>query len=154
MQIQVDSREKQRAIAGILDDFDRYGIKYFSSKLYVGDYMNLDNPRLVIDRKQNLLELYQNLCQGKQRFYGELERAKQNGIKMVILCEHGGKIKSLDDVAEWQNPRLNNNPYAWDGVKLRKELMICASTFDVDLQFCDKRTTGRRIIEILSGVRV
>ena len=56
MTIQIDSREKARAIQKIVEEFDRRGIRHPVSKLMVGDYMNYDNPRLVIDRKQNLTE--------------------------------------------------------------------------------------------------
>lgn len=58
MDIQIDSREKARAIKKIIKIFDENGIKHFSSKLLVGDYMSLDNPRLIIDRKQNLHDEY------------------------------------------------------------------------------------------------
>lgn len=61
--IQIDSREHQKVIDGIKKAFDAAGEKWFVSKLYVGDYMNYDNPRLVIDRKQNLSELCGNVCQ-------------------------------------------------------------------------------------------
>ena len=44
MDIQIDTREKQRAIRKILKTFDDNGVKHFSSKLLVGDYMSLDNP--------------------------------------------------------------------------------------------------------------
>ena len=57
MQIQIDSREKARAIKKIVDEFDKQGIQHFISKLYVGDYMSYDNPRLVVDRKQCLSEV-------------------------------------------------------------------------------------------------
>ena len=57
MNIQIDSREKARAIRKIVAEFDRQGVDHFVSKLYVGDYMNYDNPRLIIDRKQDLTEL-------------------------------------------------------------------------------------------------
>lgn len=50
MDIQIDSREKSRAIRKIIRTFDEQGVKHFSSKLLVGDYMSLDNPRLIIDR--------------------------------------------------------------------------------------------------------
>ena len=56
MIIQIDSREKARAIKNIVAEFDRQGITHPVSKLMVGDYMNYDNPRLIIDRKQNLSE--------------------------------------------------------------------------------------------------
>ena len=57
MIIQIDSREKARAITKIVAEFDRQNITHPVSKLMVGDYMNYDNPRLIIDRKQNLSEL-------------------------------------------------------------------------------------------------
>ena len=72
MDIQIDSREKARAIKKIIKIFDENGIKHFSSKLLVGDYMSLDNPRLIIDRKQNLQELCGNVCQQHERFKKEL----------------------------------------------------------------------------------
>lgn len=53
MDIQIDTREKQRAIRKILKTFDDNGVKHFSSKLLVGDYMSLDNPRLIIDRNRS-----------------------------------------------------------------------------------------------------
>ena len=62
MMIWIDSREKDHAIQKILNHFQSVHTKYFVSKLPVGDYMSLDNPRLVIDRKQNLSELCQNVC--------------------------------------------------------------------------------------------
>lgn len=74
MDIQIDTREKQRAIRKIIKTFDENGVKHFSSKLPVGDYMSLDNPRLIIDRKQNLQELCGNVCQQHERFKKELLR--------------------------------------------------------------------------------
>ena len=62
MDIQIDSREKAKAIRKILKTFDDKGINHYTSKLFVGDYMSLDNPRLIIDRKQNLQELCGNVC--------------------------------------------------------------------------------------------
>lgn len=105
MEIQIDSREKAKAIKGILAEFEKQGIKYFSSKLYSGDYQSLDNARLCIDRKQNLTEICGNVCQQHKRFKEELTRAMEHGIKLIVLCEHGGGIKSLEDVKGWHNPR-------------------------------------------------
>ena len=102
MDIQIDSREKARAIRKIIKTFDENGIRHFSSKLLVGDYMSLDNPRLIIDRKQNLQELCGNVCQQHERFKKELIRAIDAGIRLVILVEHGSDIQSLEDVWFWK----------------------------------------------------
>lgn len=98
MVIQIDSREKARAIKKIVAEFDRQGIKHPVSKLLVGDYMNYDNPRLIIDRKQNLSELCSNVCQDHERFRRELLLAKENGIQLIVLIEHGNGFRQLSDV--------------------------------------------------------
>lgn len=149
MIIQIDTREKQRAIKNIVNEFDANKIKHYSSKLYVGDYMNLDNPKTVIDRKQSLNELYQNVCQGHKRFLNELKRALEAETKMIILCEHGDGIKTLEDVKKWKNPRLELNPYAWDGARLYKVLKTICEKYKTKFLFCEKSETGKRIIEIL-----
>ena len=162
MTIQVDSREKAHAITRILEHFHASGVKYYISKLYIGDYMNLDNPRVIIDRKQNLDELCGNVCRQHERFRAELIRAQENGIRLIILCEHGHGIKSLDDVLFWRNPRartkkLINGRWVWTeqkvmhGDTLYKILCTMQRKYGVSFLFCDKGETGRRIVEILSN---
>ena len=154
MTLQVDSREKRHAIDKILSEFDRQGITWFVSKLPYGDYISYDNPRLVIDRKQNLSEICNNVVQDHDRFARELEGAKKLGIHMVVLIEHSRNIKTLSDVINWVNPRLRVSPMAVSGERLFKILTTMQSNkekFDVEFQFCDKNNTGKRIIEILSS---
>lgn len=154
MVIQVDSREKDRAIKKILSDFDSADVKWFVSKLPVADYMNLDNPKILVDRKQNLLELANNVCQDHKRFAAELTRAKEFGMHIVVLVEHGHGIKCLADVLDWVNPRLKESPMAVSGERLFRILstMQCnTNQYDVEFQFCDKSETGSRIIELLGG---
>jgi ERCC4-type nuclease len=153
MTIQVDSREKARAIQKILAEFDRQGVQYYISKLFVGDYQNLDNPRVVVDRKR-LLELCGNVVQDHKRFAAELERAKKYGIHVVILCENTNGITCLNDVINWKNPRLKVSPMAVSGERLFRILSTMQNNhdrYDVEFQFCEKSETGKRIIEILSG---
>lgn len=151
MIIQVDSREKPHAIRQILKTFDGLGIKHISSKLLVGDYMSLDNPRLIIDRKQNLLELCQNLCQDHDRFRAEAKLAKECGIRLIILVEHGEGIKALEDVIFWENPRRQTSPKAVNGDRLYKIMRTFSRKYGVEFQFCEKSETGRVIVEQLSG---
>lgn len=177
MTIQVDSREKARAIKKILSEFDRQEVKYYVSKLFTGDYMSLDNPRLIIDRKQNLSEICANVCQDHVRFRNELIRAQENGIKLIILIEHSNKIKSIDDVENWENPRRkkrvwvedrlitdeDGNEYweaghwetietkAMTGKTLAKVMRTMERKYGCKFMFCDKLHTGQRIIEILGG---
>ena len=148
MIIQVDSREKARAIKPILAEFKRQGVDYYVSKLFIADYMNLDNPRLVVDRKR-ILELCSNVCQDHKRFTAELIRAQQYGIKVVILCENTDGVESLSDVLNWVNPRLKESPMAVSGERLYRILTAMSKKYGVDFQFCNKKKTGAKIIEIL-----
>lgn len=166
MQIQVDTREHAKEWERIKGQFDALGVQYFRSKMYVGDYQSLDNPRLVIDRKKDLQEICGNVCQQHERFKAELLRAKEQGIKLVILCEHGADIKSLEDVYFWQNPRKHQMRWqtvngkrikdvisakAVDGNQLYKSLCTMRARYNVDFVFCQKEETGQKIIEILGG---
>lgn len=162
MIIQIDSREKAKAIQKIIEEFDRQGIKHPVSKLMVGDYMNYDNPRVIVDRKQNLTEVCSNVCQDHDRFRRELVLAKENGIQLIILCEHGKDIKSLEDVIFWKNPRSEKrkkidgkwqkvHTNAMKGDVLYKILTTLEEKYGVRFEFCDKDETGKKIVEILGG---
>lgn len=145
----IDSREKRHAITRIVEYFDQNRISHVTSKLIVGDYQRHDNPLVVVDRKQNLSELCTNLGTDKRRFMDEIRLAKELGVKLTILCEHGGEIHELKDVANWHNPMLEKYPNAITGRDLMERMYRVHIAYGVDFLFCDKRSTGRRIAEIL-----
>ena len=101
----VDTREKKWD--HVRGGFDRLGVVYDRSKLYVGDYAWADRQNVVVDRKQGLQEVYTNLIQQHSRFKDECQRAKEAGIKLIVLVEEEN-IKSVEDVPHWTNPRATN----------------------------------------------
>lgn len=164
MQIQIDTRERKSELSRIERQFNQLGVQSFRSKLYVGDYQSLDNARLVVDRKQDLQELCGNVAQQHERFRAELMRAKEAGIHIVILCEHGDDIKTLEDVYFWINPRtiptewviqdghpvkVAKSPNGVTGPQLYKCLTTIRDRYDVEFVFCSKDETGARIVQIL-----
>lgn len=181
MDIQIDSREKARAIKLILKEFEEQKVNSFISKLLVGDYMNLDNPRLIVDRKQDIQELVGNINTTKEheRFRRELLRANKAGIKLVFLIEHGEDIKTMEDVYFFYQPPIerfrwitkkdsqgnvlkgiNGKPVkekvaytqnAIDGKKIYKSLRTIKERYNADFVFCTKEETGKKILEILSS---
>ena len=162
MTIQIDSREKAKAIQKIIAEFDRAGVKHPVSKLMVGDYMNYDNPRVIVDRKQNLTELCSNVCQDHDRFRRELLLAQEHGIQLIILCEHGKGIETLEDVIFWENPRRKKRKCvdgvwqtvetkAMTGEVLYRILTTLEQKYGVQFEFCTKEETGKKILEILSN---
>ena len=166
MTIQCDTREHAKEWERIRRQFDRLGVDYIRSKLWVGDYMSLDNPRLIIDRKKDLQELIGNVTQQHERFTKELLRAQEKGIKLIILCEHGEGIAELQDVYFWDNPRLHimdwsvvdgkpqkvqKYPRATRGESLYRSLKTIETKYGVEFRFCEKRDTGYMIKTILEG---
>lgn len=150
MIIQIDTREKARAIQQIKEEFKRHGIETITSKLYVGDYARIDNMTTVIDRKQNLNELAGNIIE--KRFHVEIQRAHEHGIKIIFLIEHGRKVKDLIDVLFWTNPRIKESPRCISGEHLYKAMTTLSERYGVEWEFCTKAETGKRIIEILGEV--
>lgn len=139
-----DTREK--ANQNILAYFDKHGIEYKVEKLETGDYMDSDRMDITIDRKRNLGELLTNLCsKDDSRFWREVRRSKEQKIKMIVLCEHGGKIKSIRDVASWKSKYSRVT-----GKQLMEEIYKVHIAYGVEFLFCDKRSTGKRILELLS----
>ena len=166
MTIQIDTREHKSERERIEQQFLSLGVEFFRSKLWVGDYMNIDRPRLVVDRKKDLGELCGNITQQHERFRAELERAQEKNIKIVILCEHGEGIERLSDVYFWHNPRLDimewrvqdghpvkaqKYPRATEGKALMRSLETMQNKYGIDIQFCDKSETGYQIKTILGG---
>ena len=138
-----DSREKKND--HVKAYFDRHGIVYRVEKLDVGDYM-VDGGKVSVDRKQNLSELATNLMNraDKSRFWREVRRAREQGIKLIVLCEHGGKVNTIKDVARWSSPY---SPVS--GRALMEEIYRCHISYGVEFAFCSKRSTGKRIVELL-----
>lgn len=150
----VDTREKPKAIQTILKQFDEAGIVYESTKLLFGDYMDFNRPQIVVDRKQNIAELAKNCTSEHERFRRELERAQKAGAQLVILVEQNRykdrdrwvKIDELSDIIYWSSPHTTIR-----GEKVFRVLMGWIAKYDIRVEFCDKRSTGRRILEIIYG---
>ena len=145
-----DSREKSRAITKILKEFDECGITHYSTKLFVGDYMNPENPLLFIDRKQNIAEIAQNATSGHARLKRELGRLDAIGGKMYFLIEQdsidGKPIECLEDIILWA-PKYGDIV----GERVYKVLTAWTYKHNVEFVFCCKKDTGKEIIRLLGG---
>ena len=148
----VDTREKPRAIKNILAEFDRQGVAYVRRALSFADYADPDRlPGTVVDRKQNLIEVANNVTVDRKRLIREIDRCNRAGCRLVFLVEHGNNIRQLEDVAMWQNPRLKESIYAVSGERLFRIMKAMEKYYGIEWQFCNKQSTGRRILQILGG---
>ena len=150
----IDTREKPKAIQGIIKTVDEARIPHASTKLLFGDYMDYNRPSIVIDRKQNIAELAKNCTWEHDRFRAELERAKAANARLIILVEQNRykdrdkwiHLESIEDIMLWSSPHTTIR-----GEKVFRVLRAWMSKYDIDVQFCDKRQTGRKILEIIYG---
>lgn len=150
MLILCDSREKNNA--HVIEYFKRNGIEYLPRVSFqTGDYREMSNEKLIIDRKAHLTEVCGNVCQQHERFRNELIRAREAGVQLIILIEHGRGIMSIADVEKWTNPRAKKSPAAISGETLAKVMRTFSERYGVRWEFCRKDETGARIIKILGG---
>ena len=146
MTLYEDTRQKKGRHDNIKKYCDKNNIDLVRVKLDVGDYMIDLNGKVSVDTKTNLAELSKNLMNAKDhsRFWKEVRRAREQKIKLFVLVEHGGQIKSIEDVAKWEDKYSGVS-----GRALANEIYRVHIAYGVEFLFCDKRSTARRIIEIL-----
>ena len=98
-----DTREQKNQ--HIINYFKKNNIEYKIQKIDEGDYKFEGNDTICIERKGNLNEIMANITQA--RFKRELERAKQKGVKLIVLIENSSDINSIDEIPlKWKNQRL------------------------------------------------
>lgn len=147
MVLQVDSREQK--CDHVTRYFDSQGLKWVKSKCVVGDYVNLENPMVVVDRKKDLHEVAGNVTKDHERFVRELELAKDLGYRLIVLVEEPN-ITTLPNVCSWYNFRRKRNPRAIDGRTLYKIMKTMSDKYGFEWQFCKKENCGKRIVELLT----
>lgn len=146
----VDSREQwtqeRSTDTHIPNWLDRHGIQWEKRKLDVGDYM-LECGTVSIDRKANLDEISRNLMNrsDRSRFWEEVRRAREQHIRLIVLCEHGKGIETIRDVAHWKSAY---SPVS--GKALMNEIYRVNIAYGVDFLFCNRRQTAKRIWELLN----
>ena len=145
------------------------GIRIVRTKIVVGDYSLPTSQETIIDTKQDLGEVYNNLVQSHDRFARECDMAAQLGIHLVILVEDD-EVDCLENVHKWSNPRMKrymrlkvmHENGRFLGTKLpdkppvsSKRLQTMMETFadhhGCEWMFCRKAQTGAKICEILMG---
>ena len=150
--ILVDTREQPSARA--TKRYNAFGCPYKRQTLSYGDYTyNFTMPNgwdlfkeddtaegdCVIERKMNLEELSGCLCQQRDRFRREFERAREHGASIYLLVEDGS----------WENVingryKTKFNPNAYFAT-----LTAWMARYDINMIFCKKETSGKLIKQIL-----
>lgn len=144
--IYADTRQKDGKHTKKHEQIEKLGYTLEHKALSIGDYMIEGRDNISIDTKQNLDEIASNVFDESGRFMREVRKAYQNKVKLIVLIEQGGKIKSIEDVPQW-----NSKHSKITGRGLSNRLFRIHVAYGTEFLFCDKRVTGKRIVELLEG---
>jgi len=118
-------------------------------KMKWGDYGLY--PSVVVDTKQDIIEIAQNLCGNvseRTRFAEEMKGAKLAGIKLVFLIED----KRFNEISDLYETKMKlHSGKVIRGEQLATAISICEARYGCEFQFCSPDEAGHRIIEILEG---
>jgi len=146
------------------ETIDRRGAKLKKADL-VGDI------KVAVDRKNSIDEICGNVCsttRGHERFRDECILAQKCGCKFYVLVEDE-KIKNLDDLEHWVNPRekkyfvmkarqdkgyklkypLPKQPPA-SGKTLAKALRTMQEKYGIEVVFAKPKDAARVMVELLT----
>ena len=152
MEILIDTRERPTKVSN--KRYASFGCPSKRHTMAFGDYtynFTLPNGKLlfepygtaegdcVIERKMNLEELSGCLCQQRDRFRKEFERASQNNASIYLLVEDATWEKIIN-----HGYKTKFNPNAFFAT-----LTAWIARYDIKLIFCKKETSGKLIKEIL-----
>ena len=118
---------------------------------------------------EDIISQFQALYVKKHGFFHRgLKRAQNNGIQLYILVENEDSITCIDDLSNWQNPRLDryvkiksmhslgkwkNIPLPkaepMSGTKLAKACMTMQEKYKCKFLFCKPEESGAKILELL-----
>lgn len=131
---------------------EQHGIEIIRQALNVGDYQIAGKGDISVDTKMGVPELASCCFQEHERFRDELERAQRCGITLYILTEEnlpGGRLEN------WRSPMGRDGlpKYRFNPAVLKKAMITMQDKYGVRFRFCDGRSTGKQLIEYLTGAR-
>ena len=147
-----DTRQQAGKHRNVRAYCERHGIEIIRQALNGGDYQSAGKGDISVDTKQGVPELASNCFQEHDRFRDECQRAQRCGIQLIVLIEEtlpGGRLDN------WRSP------IGWDGLPmhrfrpdvLRKVMITMQQEYGVKFRFCHPASTGKQLIEYLTGVR-
>lgn len=168
----VDTRNQKDSF--VVNALEELGYKVLRTKLPFGDVALTSNILNVIDLKSSgggLIELSKNICSSDhERLRREIKLCSKFNGKITFLCFEE-KIKSIEDIENWEVPTYKSNQYK-DGILIKRKgdpltkvkpitLMKAIKTMsepnhydcEVNFAFTNKKECGNKILEILGGLK-
>ena len=147
-------------------------IKRRGDKLKKMDLVN--DIKIAVDRKNSIDEICGNLCSSEKehaRFREEAITAMKAGAEFHVVIETDEKIRSVDEIRKWSNPRLHRynkinymhrlgkwqnikNPGAkppCDNIRLIKTMQTMSAKYKIHWHLCSPSESAEMIVKLLSG---
>ena len=93
----------------------------------------------AVERKMSFTELVGCYCQERRRFTAEFERARESGIKIILLVEN----------ATWEGAYAGNYRSKMTPKSFVASLLTWMARYNCQVLFCRPQTTGKLIRDIL-----
>jgi len=147
-------------------------IKRRGDKIKKMDLVN--DIKIAVDRKNSINEICTNLCSSEKehaRFREEAITAMKAGAEFHVVIETDEKIRSVDEIRKWSNPRLHRynkinymhrlgkwqnvqNPGKrppCDNLRLMKTMMTMSAKYGIHWIFVSPYESAEKIVELLGG---
>ena len=114
-----------------------------------GEVINFQD-KIVIERKKDLNELCCNFFdkkdeEGKTRLERELDRAKEQGIKVILLVETDNMHNKILSSEHFRFDKASKvSPKAFNSI-----LRSLQAKYDISIEYCDKKDSARLIHDVL-----
>lgn len=176
----VDSREQKNL--HVLSRLSEKGIKFMVSALKYGDYsfyiqgneeQGIEESiffwdKVVVERKNSLLEIAGNFCKGRTRFYQEFAKAKNDGCKVTLMIEDEkgrdkirlrkeldvGLQKVKQHIKEYEK-RIKDEPDEFIRQLLEDEKLLIEQKLNIDEEFALRKTWKSRFCanSMIAGIK-
>ena len=106
--------------------------------------------KIIIERKNSLNELCQNLfdkkdSEGLTRFERELKRAKEQGIKVILLVEVEDMHSKILSSKHFRYDKASKvSPKAFNSI-----LRSLQARYNISIEYCNKKDSARLIHDLL-----
>ena len=87
----------------------------------------------------------------RTRLHRLLVKAKRRGVKLYFLIANTDRVKDLESLKEWKNPRLRISPKAMTGERLAKAMQTISERYGAEFIFTTPEEQGEMILKILEG---
>lgn len=131
--------------------FEQMGITLFRSKLAFGDYHN--PPKVSVDTKKDIYELYQDVTADHERFKRECVAARDAGTLLIVLVENKHGVADVESLARWREPdrhfymrrQKNARAVPMSGARIAKACSTMGARYGVVFRFCRPEEAAEKI---------